>query len=89
MAYTALAYSCWVSTMHMNAYVMPTNDIDYNCHIKAIELINQSYRSISHHMTSLVINSLGGGHTHARIQTFAGRSNSKKPDACLVLNELL
>ena len=35
--------------------------------------------SISHHITPLVINSLGGGHTHTH--TFADRSNSKKPGA--------
>ena len=39
--------------------------------------------SISHHITLLVIHSLGGGHTntHTRIQTFTDRSNSKKPGA--------
>ena len=39
--------------------------------------------SISHHIMPLVINSLGGGHTHAhaRLQTFADRSNFKKPGA--------
>ena len=41
--------------------------------------------SISHHITPLVIDSLGGGHTHThtqtRIQKFADRSNSKKPGA--------
>ena len=39
--------------------------------------------SISHHIIPLVIHSLGGGDTHTRkhtrIQTFANRSNSKKP----------
>ena len=35
--------------------------------------------SISHHITPLVINSLGGGHTH--ILTFVDRSNTKKPGA--------
>ena len=39
--------------------------------------------SKSHHITLLVIYSLGGGHTHTskhtRIQTFADESNSKKP----------
>ena len=41
MAYTVLAYSYWaiVSTTHMDAYAMPTNDTDYSRHIKAIELI--------------------------------------------------
>ena len=39
--------------------------------------------SISRHITPLVINSLGGGHTrkHTCIQKFAGRSNFKKPGA--------
>ena len=39
--------------------------------------------SISHHITPLVIHSLGGRHTytHTRIQTFADISNSKKPGA--------
>ena len=37
MAYTALAYSS--STMCMDAHTTPTNDSNYSCHIKAIELI--------------------------------------------------
>ena len=61
---------------HMDAYVMPTKDTDYNCHIKAIELILTNHiGSISHHIMPLVINSLGldthvNKHSHARIQTF-------------------
>ena len=40
MAYTVLAYSYWlVSMTHMDAYITPTNDTDYSCHLKAIELI--------------------------------------------------
>ena len=39
-AYTVLLYSYWlVSMMRMDAYVTPTNNTDYSCHIKAIELI--------------------------------------------------
>ena len=38
--------------------------------------------SISHHITPLVINSLRGGHTNTHTQTFADRSNSKKPGVC-------
>ena len=39
---------------HMDAYVMPTNNIDYSCHIKAIELIYQLYGVyiIPHHAIS-------------------------------------
>ena len=71
-----------VSMTLMDAYVTPTNNIDYSCLIKAIELVLTNHMgSISHHITPLVINSLGDGHTHARIQTFADRSNSKKPGA--------
>ena len=38
---------------------------------------------ISHYITPLIINSLGGGHTHTHssIQTFADRSNTRKPAA--------
>ena len=40
MAYTALAYFIGlVYTMRMDAYIAPTNNIDYSCHIKAKELI--------------------------------------------------
>ena len=39
MACIALAYSIQlVSMTHMDAYVMPTNDTNYRCHIKATEL---------------------------------------------------
>ena len=37
MAYTALGYSTF--TMCMDAKVTPTDDINYSCYIKAIELI--------------------------------------------------
>jgi len=53
----------------------PTNHtirFDSNCHINERETLktclNNHKGSISHHITPLVINSLGGGHTHARIQ---------------------
>ena len=41
MAYTVLAYSYWASfhDAYMNGYIMATNNTDYGCHIKAIELI--------------------------------------------------
>ena len=32
-AYTVLAYSYWAS-FHDDAYITPTNDTDYSCHIK-------------------------------------------------------
>ena len=40
-AYTALVLTLigLVSTTRMDAYVTPTIDTDYSCHIKAIELI--------------------------------------------------
>ena len=40
-AYAVLAYSYWDSfhDVYADAYVTPTNDTDYSCHIKAIELI--------------------------------------------------
>ena len=39
MAYTVLAYSYWASFHNAYAYVTPTTDTNYSCHIKAIELI--------------------------------------------------
>ena len=40
---TALAYSYWASFfMCMDAKVMPTDDTDYSCHIKLLNLFNQS-----------------------------------------------
>ena len=54
--------------MRMDIYAMPTTNTDYSCHIKAIEF-DQSYESISHHIPPLVINSLGGEHTHMQKHT--------------------
>ena len=52
MAHTVLAYLIrLVCMMCMNAKAMPTNDIDYSCHLKAVELV---YRIIlgEYHTTS-------------------------------------
>ena len=39
-AYTALPTLVrLVSTTHINATATPTNNINYNCHIKAVELV--------------------------------------------------
>ena len=32
-----------VSTMHFNSKNTPTNDTNYSCHIKAVELVSPSY----------------------------------------------
>ena len=29
---------------HFSCKAMPTNNTDYNCHLKVVELVNQSYR---------------------------------------------
>ena len=55
-----------VFMMHITAEAMPTNDTDYRCYIKAIDLINQSYGV---YIAALVINSLEGGHTHTHTHT--------------------
>ena len=55
-----------MSTTRINAKATPINDNDYSCHITAIELFNQSYEV---HITPLVINSLGRGHTHTHTHT--------------------
>ena len=59
---------------HMDAYIMLTKDADYNCYIKAIELILTNHMgSISRHIMPLVINSLRGRHTHTQTNTHAYR----------------
>ena len=68
MAYTALAYSDF--TMHMDAKVMPTDDIDYSCHIKPWNIFNQSYRV---YITPLIINSLRRADTQIYTHTYTYR----------------
>ena len=79
--------------MHMVAYVTPINNnllqLSYKSHRT---FLTNHIGSISHHITPLVINSLGGRHTHTYTHTHAHththtnthtdirrQSNSKKP----------
>ena len=94
-AYTAVAYSYWASFHNVPTNVTPTNDnllqLPYKSH--RIHLTNH-IGSISYHITTLVITSLGGGHTHTHTNMHTDirrQSNSKKPGmhqpaagACLV-----
>ena len=70
MAYTALAYSVFMT--RMDAKVMPTDDTDYSscysCHIKPLNSSKQSY-AYRVYITPPVINSLGGGRTHTYTHT--------------------
>ena len=81
MAYTALGYSYWTSfhdaygCLH-HAHQQYRLQLPYKSHRT---YLTYHIGCISHHITPLVINSLEDGHTHTRIQTFADRSNSKKP----------
>ena len=68
----------------INAKATPFNDNDYNCH-------NNNYRTcltncmefISRHITPLVIDSLGGGHTHKHTHILTIRTGSiLKNQAC-------
>ena len=83
-AYTALAYSYWAS-FH-DAYIC-LRHAHYRYRLQLPYKSHRTYLtnrtgSISHHIMPLVINSLGADtQTHTRLQTFADRSNSKKP-AC-------
>ena len=86
-AYTVLAYCYWVSFHDVYGCLCHAH-YQYRP-----QLPNKGYRthvtnhigSISCHIIPLVIHSVGGGHTHTHtikhtyIQTFADRSNSKKP----------
>ena len=56
-----------VSTTHFNCKTTPTNDTDYSCSMKPIELFNQSY---GFNIMPLVIDSLGVD-THIYIQISA------------------
>ena len=51
---------------YIKAMASPINNNIYNCHIKAVELFNQSMGFIPCHITSLVINSLGDRYTHVQ-----------------------
>ena len=67
MPYTSLANSQWVNVYDVQQCQGHAHyDNNYNCHITAIELINQSNEV---HITPLVINGLGGGHTHTDTHT--------------------
>ena len=67
--------------MRMDAYVTPTNNIDYNCHIKAIELILTIIWGLYHATSRHYLFIASGADTHTRKQTFVDKSNSKKPGA--------
>ena len=63
-----------ISMIHINAMAMATNDTDYSCHTykSCTTWFNQSF-GINHigvhitHIMPLVINSIGGRHTHTYI----------------------
>ena len=63
---------CWLTLVRLvtmtrsNFNATPTTDSNCSCHIKAVELFNQSYGV---HIMPLVINSLGGGYTHTHTHT--------------------
>ena len=58
--------------IHFNAKATLINDTDNNCHITAVELVKPiNYMGfMSRHITPLVINSLGGGHTQTHTYTY-------------------
>ena len=72
MAYTALAYSYWASfhdayiCLH-HAHYQYRLQLPYKSH--RTYLTNLMGLSISHHITPIVINSLGGGHTNTHTHT--------------------
>jgi len=82
---------CAVFTMRYVYKAMPTNYTihhDFNCHINERETpktcLTNNKGSISHHITPLVINSLGGRQTDRQTDKhthIADKSNFKKPVA--------
>ena len=97
-AYTALAYSYWAS--FYDAYIC-LHHAHYRYQLQLPYKSHKTYLtncmgSTSHHITPLVINSLGGRHTHTHARTHAHThththtsihlhiNDSKKPAVCLV-----
>ena len=70
-----------VSIMRINGMGISTNDINYNCHIKAVELVELiwiiSYYKLYH--VTIVINSHRGGLSHICKPT---KQLYKKPGEC-------
>ena len=60
-----------VSTMRMETYATPTKDIDYSCYVYKSHrtYLTNHMGSIPRHIKPLVINSLGGRHTHINTHT--------------------
>ena len=60
-----------VSTTHTSSKATPINDNNYSCHIhnSCRTCLTNHMGSISRHIMPLVINSLGGGHTHINTHT--------------------
>ena len=61
----------------------PVHSMDGKCHIKAEEscktcLTNRT-QPISHHITTLVVNALRGGHTDTHTYQRMNQNNFKKP----------
>ena len=60
-----------VSTTHTKSKATPINDNNYSCHNYNCcrTCLTNRMESISCHITPLVINSLGSGHTHTHTHT--------------------
>ena len=68
---------------------MPIHFIDGKCHIKQLKAgksretcLTKRTQPISHYITSLVINALGGGHSDTHTYQHMNQSNFKKTGAC-------
>ena len=68
----ATSFVLKIATIYFNYKAAPTNNIDYSCHITAIELVQPfiwgPHHAISCHVTVPVINSLGPRHTYTYTQ---------------------
>ena len=80
----AIRHLCLACMTHCVTKAMPIHFIDSKCHIKQLNAgksckvcLNNHTWSISHHIMLLVINALGGGHTH--ICQHANKHDFKKP----------
>ena len=75
---------------HMDAKATHTNNTDYRCYNYKSHITNLTNHNgyISHHIMPLVINSLGGRHTHATTHVYRHphRKFFKKPDVHRLLS---
>ena len=68
--------------MKINKHAIHNVSMPRPCPLMILTTVTIKQLSISCHITSLVINSLGGGHTNTHTYRCLHRNNFKKPGTC-------